>query len=392
MIPLIFFTVIPLFTAFTVSLLGKHVKRYSEISASIATFVLLLLSLSFIKPIAINKLITYKISGWSTPLGILLSADGLTLLMLITVNLIAFLVIIYSISYVRQYTDEWKFYSLYLFMLAGLNGVIISADIFNLYVFLEIASISGYILVAYGGQAEGLEAAFKYAIMGSLASLFILLGIGMLYSYVSTLNMADIAVALSIKPKGLLTGFISALFFAGFGLKAALIPFHAWLPDAHSSAPSPVSATLSGIVIKTIGVYALIRVFFNIIGITSNLLLVLMILGIVSMVAGAILALAQNDIKRMFAYSSISQIGYIIFAFGVGTPLALLGGLFHIFNHACFKSLLFLNQNDEIVVELTPEISDFVRYDTLDASSGVVAPVFSSRYANTKVMVRDGDF
>ncbi|MDD5655534.1 MAG: proton-conducting transporter membrane subunit, partial [Candidatus Omnitrophica bacterium] len=212
-----------------------------------------------------------------------------------------------------------------------------------LYVFLEVASISGYALVAFGTEPEDLEAAFKYAVMGSLASVFILLGIALLYGYTSTLNMADISVVLSSKPRGTLVGFVSVLFLAGFGLKAALVPFHAWLPDAHSSAPSPVSAVLSGVFIKTLGIYAMMRVFFNVLGISDKVLLILMVLGVLSMVAGALLAIIQNDIKRMFAYSSISQVGYIIFALGIGTPLALLGGLFHLFNHAMFKSLLFLD-------------------------------------------------
>jgi multicomponent Na+:H+ antiporter subunit D len=133
------------------------------------------------------------------------------------------------------------------------------------------------------------------------------------------------------------------LFLAGFGLKAAIAPFHAWLPDAHSSAPSPVSAVLSGVFIKTLGIYAMCRVFFNVLGPSGGLLWALMMLGTLSMAAGALLAIAQTDIKRMFAYSSISQIGYIAFALGIGTPLAVFGALFHLFNHAVFKSLLFFN-------------------------------------------------
>jgi multicomponent Na+:H+ antiporter subunit D len=224
-----------------------------------------------------------------------------------------------------------------------MNGIIVTGDLFNLFVFLEIASIASYALVAFGTEAEELEASFKYAIMGSVASSFILLGIALLYSYTSTLNMADISQVLSSKPQGMLVNFIAVLFLAGFGLKAALVPFHAWLPDAHPSAPAPISAMLSGVFIKTLGVYALARVFFNILGISGKMSFVLLILGLISMIAGAFLALAQNDIKRMFAYSSISQIGYIILAIGIGTPLAILGGLFHLFNHAIFKSLLFLN-------------------------------------------------
>jgi len=131
----------------------------------------------------------------------------------------------------------------------------------------------------------------------------------------------------------------------GFGLKAALVPFHWWLPDAHPSAPAPISAMLSGVLIKVLGIYALVRVLFNVLGLgeIKLILQILMVLGIISMVVGALLALGQKDFKRLLAYSSISQIGYIIFAFGLGTPLGFLGALFHLFNHSTFKSLLFLN-------------------------------------------------
>jgi len=139
--------------------------------------------------------------------------------------------------------------------------------------------------------------------------------------------------------------FAGALFLAGFGLKAGLMPFHAWLPDAYPSAPAPVSAVLSGVVGKTIGVYALCRIFFNVLGIgaVEPILNLLIILGMVSMVGGALAALGQRDFKRLLAYSSISQIGHIIFAIGLGTPLGFLGALFHLVNHSVFKSLLFLN-------------------------------------------------
>lgn len=341
MLPL--FIVIPLATAFLTAILGRWIKVFGDIAANLATFALFGFALYSVRLVAVHKMLVCRIGGWQPPVGICMVADGLASFMLVVVNLISFLVMIYSISYMQRYTDKWKFHTLFMFMLAGMNGVIISGDLFNLYVFLEIASISGYALVAFGTEPEDLEASFKYAIMGSLASIFILLGIGLIYSYASTLNMADVASVLSGRHNGALIGLVSALFMAGFGLKAALVPFHAWLPDAHSSAPSPVSATLSGIFIKTLGIYALSRIFFSIFGVSDRFLFILMILGVLSMVIGALLAIAQSDIKRMFAYSSISQVGYIIFAFGIGTPLAMLGGLFHLLNHALFKSLLFLN-------------------------------------------------
>jgi len=338
-----FFVLAPLAAAFLIALLGRRWKSFGDIIASLTALILLVFSLHTIAVLSVKKIIIYKLSGWMPPLGICLVIDGLAGFMLVAINLVSLMVAVYSISYMERYTDKWKFHALLMLMLAGLNGVILSGDLFNLYVFLEVASISGYALVAFGVEAEELEASFKYAIMGSLASIFILLGIGLIYSYTSTLNMAELSFILRQQPIGALLGFASVLFLVGFGLKAALVPFHAWLPDAHSSAPAPVSAMLSGIFIKTVGIYALSRVVFNILGAPGKLLFVFMVLGILSMVVGALLAIAQNDIKRMFAYSSISQIGYIIFALGIGTPLAILGGLFHLFNHAVFKSLLFLN-------------------------------------------------
>jgi multicomponent Na+:H+ antiporter subunit D len=235
-----------------------------------------------------------------------------------------------------------------------MNGVVLSGDIFNLFVFLEIASIASYALVGFGCEHEELEAAFKYMVLGSVGSVFILFAIALIYGNTGALNMAYISQA--IQKSGLNAGlsFALALFIVGFGLKTALVPFHAWLPDAHSSAPAPISAMLSGIIIKTLGVYALARVVFNVFGVSLSIGWLLVGLGLLSMVAGAFLAIGQWDIKRLMAYSSISQIGYVILGIGLGAVLiakgadsfwiylALLGGLFHLVNHAVYKSLLFL--------------------------------------------------
>lgn len=354
---LLFFIVVPLAAAFLIALFGRIVKNFGDVATNAAGAILVGLSFYVASEVLSRKIIAYKIGSWPVPLGISFVADGLSVLMLVAVNLVCCLVLIYSLSYMVKYTDKWNYQALFMLMIAGLNGVILSADIFNLYVFLEVASLSGYVLVGFSTEAEALEASFRYTIMGALASVFILLGIAILYSFTSTLNMADISLALIARPAGALLGFVSVLFLTGFGLKAAIVPFHAWLPDAHSSAPSPVSAVLSGVVIKTLGVYALVRIFFNVLGISGNLLYCLMVLGLISMVVGAFLAVAQNDIKRMLAYSSISQIGYIIFALGIGSPLAILGGLFHLFNHAFFKSLLFLNAGAIEHVTCTRDLS-----------------------------------
>lgn len=340
------FVIVPLSCAFIISLIGKFTRRtLIDVLSVLACLFLSALSFygSFVLQKAAGNTLVYKIGGWMPPFGICLVFDGLSSFMLLTVNLIALLVCAYSVRYMEKYTDKPKFYTLFFLMLAGMNGVIATGDLFNLFVFLEIASVSSYALVAFGTEAEELEASFKYAVMGTVASSFIFIGIAMLYGFTSTLNMADIARVLSLKPSVKLLPLVSAFFIMGFGLKAALVPFHAWLPDAHPSAPASISAMLSGVLIKTLGVYALVRVLFNIIGINQSYLFVLMFLGALSMLVAVILALSQWDLKRLLAYHSISQIGYVVLGIGLGTPLGILGGLFHLFNHSVFKSLLFLN-------------------------------------------------
>jgi len=341
LIPL--FVAIPLGSAFIVSLLGKKLRGFADTFSNLATFSLFSLSLlSFLLTKRLGTIV-YKVGGWIPPIGICMVLDSLTSFMLVTINLVAFLATIYSISYMEKYTAKWKFYTLFLLMLAGMDGVIVTGDMFNLFVFLEIGAISSYALVAFGVEHEELEASFKYTVMGSIASSFILLGIALLYSYTSSLNMADISRTLAQRGNGQIVFFVSVLFLMGFGLKAALVPFHAWLPDAHPSAPAPISAMLSGVLIKALGVYALARIFFNVLGMTATTSSILMVLGTASMIIGGLLALGQEDIKRLFAYSSISQIGYVVFGIGMGTTFGILAGLFHLFNHATFKSLLFLN-------------------------------------------------
>lgn len=337
------FVSIPLASAFLISLLGKKIKSLPLVFSFLCNLLLVILSIYSIFIIKANGTTIYQVGGWKPPFGIAMVLDGLTGFMLVTTNLVALLIGIFSIDYMNKFTGRWKFYTLFLLMLAGMNGVIITGDMFNLFVFLEIASVASYALVAFGTESEELEASFKYLLMSSVGSLFVLIGIGILYSYTSTLNMADIAATLIQKGPADIVKFVSVLFIMGFGLKAALAPFHAWLPDAHPSAPAPISAMLSGILIKILGLYVIIRVFYNILGVNENILNILLLLGAISIIGGGILAIGQWDFKRLLAYSSIMQVGYIAMGFGLGTPLGIIGGLFHLFNHSIAKSLLFLN-------------------------------------------------
>jgi multicomponent Na+:H+ antiporter subunit D len=298
----------------------------------------------------------YKVGGFEpvngVPVAIYMVIDGLSKLLLLIISIIGFLSAFYSISYVNIYTAERKFFILFSLMVAGMNGIVISGDIFNIFVFLEIASIASYALVAFGIDKKELEASFKYQILGGIASLFILLCIGLIYWQTGTLNIADISNQLT--SGGLFVRLVAVIFIVGFGLKAAVFPFHAWLPDAHSSAPSPISAMLSGVLIKAVGLYVILRLFFNMFAISQEMAMIITVLGTLSMVIGGILAIGQWDIKRMLAFSSISQVGYVILGVGIGmlilsqngdktiASLSILGGLFHLLNHSVFKSLLFL--------------------------------------------------
>jgi multicomponent Na+:H+ antiporter subunit D len=356
LIPL--YIILPLGAAFLIPIIGRIVKGFQKTVTSLVFLFLVGMSIKFIIG-GISEPISYKIGGWEPvngiPIAIYLVLDGLSVFMLCIINLLAFLSGFYAISYIKKYTAENNFYALFSLMVAGMNGVVLTGDLFNLFVFLEIAVIASYALVAFGIEKEELEASFKYQVLGGLASLLILFGIGLLYWNTKTLNIADISVIIKTSAYNKFLIFSQIVLIAGFGLKAAIIPFHAWLPDAHSSAPSPISSMLSGVLIKAIGIYAIIRLFFNMFAISHEIAITITTLGILSMVLGSLLAIGQWDIKRMLAYSSISQIGYIIMGVGIGlmiltsggnktiAALSIFGGLFHLVNHAVFKGLLFLS-------------------------------------------------
>jgi len=343
------FVAIPLVMAFVLPVFGKKGKSAATVLANLATMTLLVLAIA-----SIGKSGVYQVGNWSIRVGIILVLDGLSSLLLLAISVVSAAAMLFSARYMEQYTAKAKYLSLFMLMVAGMNGVVLSGDIFNLFVFLEIASLASYSLVGFGCEHEELEASFKYMVLGSVASSLILFGIALVYGNTASLNMACVSKA--IQSSGLNAGltFALSLFIAGFGLKAALVPFHAWLPDAHPSAPAPISAMLSGVLIKALGVYALCRVLFNIFGVSVSLGWLLVALGLLSMIAGAFLGIGQWDFKRLLAYSSISQMGYVILGIGLGATLiakkanpawaslAILGGLLHLVNHAVYKSLLFL--------------------------------------------------
>ena len=337
-------SLIPVFVALPLaaSLLAQLLARRREgVAEGLA--ILAMLALTAMSMLTVGREGLYQLGGWPTPIGIDLRLDGLATLLLLAVNGVGLAVSLYAVDYMRRYTARRHFYGLFLLMVTGMNGVILAGDLFNLYVFLEVAAVASYALVAFGTEHEELEASFKYIVLGTLSSALILVGVALVYGMTGTLNLAQIAGRIAETGLGAPLLLAFGLFIVGFSFKAALVPFHAWLPDAHPAAPAPVSAMLSGVLIKAIGVYVLARLAFNVFGIADNELSLLRWLGALSMIAGGLLAAGQSDIKRLFAYSSISQVGFIVLGFGLGTPLGIVGALYHLVNHALFKSLLFLN-------------------------------------------------
>jgi multicomponent Na+:H+ antiporter subunit D len=369
--------VIYLGTAFLLPLLYGKNDFLAGVAASTFTFLTLVVSVLLGMNVFSGERIVYFVGGWKEPLGIALMADPLTGIFLIITNATAFLIAIYSIVYMKKHSRAVYFYVLFMLMLAGINGILISMDFFNLFVFFEVASIASFILVAFGLRAEELEASLKYTVMSFVASTMILLGIAVVYGFTGTLNIPAFMHTAAGLPQTQFW-FVISLLFAGFAIKSALVPFHTWLPDAHSMAPAPVSAALSGLFIKVVGFYGLIRITTNIFGSVPQIKTLLLVFGILSMVLGGLMAYGQKNIKRLLAYSTISQIGYCAIGLGIGGYLAYLGVLMHVIGHAFSKSLLFLNAGAVEYVTGTTDIeklnglNDRMPYTTMLAGTGML--------------------
>jgi multicomponent Na+:H+ antiporter subunit D len=272
------------------------------------------------------------------PFKLCFQVDGLSIIIASIGFLLWLAVSIYSISYIK--TDLVRYYFLLLILLGAVQGTVLAKDLINFYVFLEMTTVTTYFLIIHKRNTLALQAGYKYILMNLIGAFIILLSIILVYVDTGNYGVTEFAESNSfVAPM---------LFLLGCFIKAGAVPLHTWLPDAHPAAPSPVSAFLSGIVIK-IGAYGIIRFIFPIfnsdlyVNNFRELLSTLIIyVAVASMLIGVLLALAQTDIKRLLAYHSVSQIGYILLGIGLGTRLGLAGGLYHIVNHAIFKGLLFL--------------------------------------------------
>ncbi len=271
------------------------------------------------------------------------SADGLTWVMLLAVAVVAASSLAVSRAAFNDEKDRFYFANLLFVSVIGMNGAALSGDLFTLYVFFEAASVASFILIAFRRGMAGLEGSFKYLVMSTVATVLMLTGIGFFMLAGAGTSFAEVRAACvqSAHPEFARIG--GLVFMAGLFIKGGVVPFHGWLPDAYGTAPGPVSVLLAGIVTKATGIYGLIRLTVSVLPMTPEMQTLLMTLGIVSIYAGALAAIGQSDYKRMLAYSSISQVGYIVLALGCRTPLALAGAVFHLLNHAVFKSLLFSN-------------------------------------------------
>jgi proton-translocating NADH-quinone oxidoreductase chain N len=329
--------IIPLGLTFAIPLFGfisKKIIGYIPVLGMIFNLAAAIVLI----PRVLKAPIIVSLGGFPAPFGINLMVDPLAVFLAALIALVGLMISIYATNYIRKGATQ-SYHMLYLLLVVGATGIVLTGDIFNLFVFFEILCISSYALVAYNGDKPGIEASMKYLIQGTVGSGLILMGIALLYGHFGTLNMAHIARHIhSITP---LSAFLPlALLITGFGIEAAIFPLNAWLPDAHSSAPSSISAILSGIAIK-MGVYAIIRIVFTLFG-ASSLLHFILFLGLLTLLVGELAAFRQTNIKRMLAYSSTGQIGLIIFAFGLASSLGIKGALFQITSHALAKALLFL--------------------------------------------------
>lgn len=308
-----------------------------------------LISILLLQQVMACGVISYELGGWQAPWGIEYRIDTLNAFLLLIITAISTVVLFAAQTSIEKEIPKSKhtlFYVLYLLSLTGMLGIVSSGDAFNVFVFLEISSLSAYVLIAMGKDRQALWASYQYLIMGTIGATFILIGIGLMYQMTGTLNMQDLSLRL---PEVAQTRSVFAAFafvIVGICLKLALFPLHQWLPNAYAYAPSIVTALFAATATK-VAIYLLIRFTFSIFGIsfsftTIPLQILFMALGLVGIFIASTSAIFQSNIKLLFAYSSIAQIGYMIVGFSIGTVAGLTATLLHLFNHALMKSAIFL--------------------------------------------------
>ena len=290
--------------------------------------------------------------------NVLFSVDYLTFLMLLSIGIVclsSLLVSRYTISFGEE---RFNFINLLIIASIGMCGIVLVKDLFSLYVFLEITAVASFILIAFDRDRQALEGAFKYIVLSAIATIMMLASIALIILVAGSTSFAAVTAAFKGSAPNPVMALATALFVCGLFIKGGMVPFHGWLPDAYATASPPVSVLLAGIVTKTCGIYTLIRLVTSVFGFTDQIKLILLLTGTLSVIVGAFAALGQSNFNRMLAYSSISQIGYIILGLGTGSGLGIAGAAFHIFNHAIFKSQLFINAAAVRVATGTRDMND----------------------------------
>jgi len=294
----------------------------------------------------------YKMGGWAPPHGISLYIDALNAPLVLLIAVMALITVIYAapatVAEIKP-NKRAPFYAALILCIAGLLGMVVTGDAFNVFVFLEVSSISTYTLVAMGAARDrrALSAAYNYLILGSIGATFFVIGIGFLYMETGTLNMADMARILADLDGGSRVAKVAFGFIIiGLGLKLAMFPLHTWLPGAYAYSPTPVTAFLASTATKA-ALYLLLRFTFFVFDpsfayVADVLMIILVGLGVVGMLFASLTAIFQTDVRRMLAFSSVAQVGYMLLGIGIATTASVAAGYLHLLNHAVIKGGLFL--------------------------------------------------
>jgi multicomponent Na+:H+ antiporter subunit D len=339
--------VIPLVSA-PVCLLLRN-PRHAWVFALTISWVTLAVAINLAVQVHASGTASYALGAWAVPWGIEYRVDMVSVLMILIITTIGAIVMPYAWRSIQHEIDKKNtqlFYTCYLLCLTGLLGIVVTGDAFNLFVFLEISSLSSYVLISLGSGRLALTAAFQYLVMGTIGATFILIGIGLLYMMTGTLNMVDLSQRLPVNADSRTIRVAFAFVTVGVSIKLALFPLHLWLPNAYTYAPSVVSAFIAATATKT-GIYILLRFFFTVFGISFSFEAmhvgeILMLLASAAILITSLVAVFQDNVKRMLAYSSIGHIGYIILGIGLATTAGVTAGMVHLFNHAIMKGALFL--------------------------------------------------
>lgn len=339
--------ILPLLAA-PICLLLRHEKFVRWFAIAVA-WAGLGISIQLLNTVQTGEPIHYWLGGWEPPLGIELVIDSANAFLLVIVSAMAAVVLPFgpgSATLAIPVGRHHLFYAAFLLCMTGLLGISATGDAFNIFVFLEVTSLSSYTLIALGKGRRALMAAFSYLVMGTIGGTFILIGIGLLYQMTGTLNIADLAARLPAvsHTRTVLVAF--GFLVCGSSIKLAVFPLHQWLPNAYTHAPSMVSAFLASTATK-VSYYVLVRVLFGIFGAafvfgTVKLHWLLIPASLAAMFIGGMAAIWQTDVKRLLAYSSIAQIGYMTLGLAMNSVTGLTGGIVHLFNHALTKGGLFL--------------------------------------------------